>query len=154
MRTPTLGYENDTQISKIEIAQTQLKEAIALFLNEKFLCAITLAGAAEEILARLLNTHGEQSVVELSFEEIQKLRKETDFAIMGNLPENEIFNQWNNARNSLKHHKKKTEDILTINLFDEAYWMIKRALANASKLGIHIDNELDFESWCIIKLHL
>ena len=49
MRTTTLGYEDDTQISKSDIARTQLTEAIALFLGEKFLSAITLAGAAEDI---------------------------------------------------------------------------------------------------------
>lgn len=64
MRTSTLGYQDDTEISKCEIAQTQLKESITLFLGEKFLCAITFAGSAEEILARLLNAGGEQSVVE------------------------------------------------------------------------------------------
>jgi hypothetical protein len=154
MRTPTLGYEEDTQIGKREIAQTQLKEAIALFLDEKFLCAITLAGAAEEVLARLLNAAGEQSVVEESVEAIQRIREETGLAIMDNRPKKEIFNAWNNARNTIKHHNEKAEETVTINLFDEAYWMIKRALANASILGVPISNELDFENWCIVKLHL
>lgn len=154
MRTPTLGYEDDTQISKSDIGRTQLTEAIALFLGEKFLSAITLAGAAEEVLARLLNARGEQSVVEASFKEIQKLRESTGLAVMENRPKNEIFSQWNNARNTLKHHNERAEETVTINLFDEAYWMIKRALANASKLDISIHNESDFENWCIINLHL
>jgi len=106
MRTPSLGYQDDTQIGKREIAQTQLKEAIALFLNEKFLCAITLAGAAEEVLARLLNAAGEQSVVEESVESIQRLREATGLAIMENRSKKEIFNAWNNARNTIKHHKE------------------------------------------------
>lgn len=154
MSMPTLGYEYDTQIGKREIAQTQLKEAIALFLDEKFLCAITLAGAAEEVLARLLNAQGEKSVVEQSFEAIQNLRDVTKLKVMENRPKKEIFNIWNNARNTLKHHSEKSDETITINLFDEAYWMIKRALANSSKLEIPISNELDFENWCIIELHL
>jgi hypothetical protein len=127
MRTPTLGYEEDTQIGKREIAQTQLKEA---------------------------NAAGEQSVVEESVEAIQRIREETGLAIMDNRPKKEIFNAWNNARNTIKHHNEKAEETVTINLFDEAYWMIKRALANASILGVPISNELDFENWCIVKLHL
>lgn len=154
MRTPSLGYQDDTQIGKREIAQTQLREAIALFLDEKFLCAITLAGAAEEVLARLLNAGGEQSVVEESVEAIQRLRETTGSAIMENRPKKEIFNLWNNARNTIKHHNENSEESVTINLFDEAYWMIKRALANASKLGVPISNEVDFENWCIVELHL
>lgn len=154
MRTPSLGYQVNTQIGKLEIAQTQLKEAISLFLDEKFLCAITLAGAAEEILARLLNTDGEQSVVEKSIVAIQRLRETTELTIMENRPKSEIFNLWNNARNTIKHHNKKLEEIVTINLFDEAYWMIRRALANTSKLGVPISNEVDFENWCIAELHL
>ena len=154
MPTPTLGFQNDTQINKSEIAQTQLKEAIALFLDKNFLCAITLAGAAEAILAGLLNSRGEHSVVEASFKSIQTIREATGLTIMGNRQKNEIFNQWNTARNTLKHHNNKDEEAVTINLFDEAYWMIKRALANTSKLGIRIDNELDFENWCLIKLHI
>lgn len=154
MHTPSLGYEDDTQIGKREIAQTQLKEAIALFLDEKFLCAITLAGAAEEVLARLLNAAGEQSVVEESVESIQRLRDATGLAVMEDRPKKEIFNAWNNARNTIKHHNEKSEETVTINLFDEAYWMIKRALANASKLGVPVSNEANFENWCIVELHL
>ena len=154
MRTPSLGYEDDTQIGKREIAKTQLKEAIGLFLDGKFLCAITLAGAAEEIFARLLNMSGKQSVVEESVESIRELREATGLVVMENLAKKEIFNAWNDARNTIKHHNEKSEETVTINLFDEAYWMIKRALMNASKLGVPISNECDFENWCIVELHL
>ena len=154
MHLPSLDYQNDTRIAKREIAQTQLKEAIALFLDKKFLCAITLAGAAEEVFARLLNAQSEQSIVEDSVDSILKLRESTGLAIMANRPKNEIFNLWNGARNTLKHHNEKSDETVTINLFDEAYWMIKRALANSSKLGIPIPNEVDFENWCIVELHL
>ncbi len=154
MPTPTLGYKDDTKIAKSEIAKTQLNEAILLFLAGKFLCAITLAGAAEEIFARLLNARGEQSVVETSFQAIQKLREQIGLSVMGGRPKNEIFNEWNTARNTLKHHGKEGEEAITINLFDEAYWMIKRALANAAKLEVSIHSELDFENWVIININL
>jgi len=154
MPIPTLGYEDDTEISKAEIAQVQLTESISLFIEEKFLCALTLSGAAEEILARLLNAKGQKSVVEESFEQVQKIRETTGLTVMDNKLKNEVFNQWNAGRNTVKHHKKNESEIVLINLFDEGYWMIKRALANASSLGISIRNELDFENWCIEKIHL
>lgn len=152
--TQTLGFEDDTQITKDEIAKVQLTEAISLFLAGKYLCAITLSGAAEEIFARLLNAHGEKSIVESSFHAIQSVREKTGLCVMGNRPKNEIFNEWNTARNALKHHGKESEDVISLNLFDEAYWMIKRALSNANKLGISIGNELDFENWVIININL
>lgn len=154
MPTPTLGYEDDTEISKADIARMQLTEAITLFIEGRFLCALTLSGAAEEILARLLNSKGEKSVVEESFEKIQKIRVATGLAVMENKPKNEVFNQWNAGRNIVKHHNKNECEKVTLNLFDEGYWMINRALANASRLGIPIHNELDFESWCIEQIHL
>ena len=150
----TLGFEDDTQITKGEIAKAQLVEAINLFLIGKYLCAITLAGAAEEVLARLLNRRGEASVVEESFLSIQKIREITGFSVMNGKSKNEIFNEWNSARNTLKHHGKAEDEIVRINLFDEAYWMIKRGLANAKKLEIEIKNELEFENWIIANINM
>ena len=150
----TLGFEEDTRISKQKIAEIQLVEAINLFLANKYLCAITLAGAAEEVFARLLNQQGEVSVVEKSFQSIQRIREKTDISVMGEKPKNEIFNEWNSARNRLKHHGKTDDEAVSINLFDEAYWMIKRGLANAEKLEIPINNQLDFENWIIVNINM
>mgnify|MGYP001766917021 CR=1 FL=1 len=154
MTTPKLGYEEDTRITKTEIARVQLTEAISLFLAGKHLCAITLSGAAEEIFARLLNSRGEKSIVESSFHEIQSIREKTGLCVMSNRLKNEVFNEWNSARNTLKHHGKESEETISLNLFDEAYWMIRRALSNAEKLSISIDNEPEFENWVIIKINL
>ena len=150
----TLGFEDDSHISKIEIARTQLVEAINLFLEGKYVCAITLAGAAEEVLARILNKRGDVSVVEESFLSIQKIREFTGLSVTNGKPKNEIFNEWNSARNTLKHHGKADDEIVKINLFDEAYWMIKRGIANAKKLEIPIKNQLAFESWIIVNINM
>lgn len=150
----TLGFQEDTRICKQEIAQTQLVEAINLFLASKYLCAITLAGAAEEVFARILNQRGEISVVEQSFQSIQHIRGKTGLFVMSGKLKNEIFKEWNSARNTLKHHGKTDDEIVVINLFDEAYWMIKRGLANAEKLDISINNQLDFENWIIVNINM
>ena len=50
MTTPTLGFEENTTLSKPQIALIQLNEAISLFTQERSLAALTIAGAAEEIL--------------------------------------------------------------------------------------------------------
>ncbi len=46
-------------LSKLELAERQLEGALRLFLNDRdYVCAITLAGASEEILGKLLEREG------------------------------------------------------------------------------------------------
>ena len=154
MKIPTLGYAEDTTLSKKDIAIAQLVEAINLFVAEKFICAISLSGASEEIFGRLLNSENQDSTIEESYNHIEELRKKTGLDWMEGKPRNKIFNHWNNARNTIKHHNKNENEDVTLNLFDEAYWMIRRALSNAKKLGVNVSNESEFENWCIRQIHL
>ena len=62
----TLGYVDDVKITKREIAQVQLVQAIELFVSEKFLPSITLAGAAEEILGSLIAMQGDTPAIKVS----------------------------------------------------------------------------------------
>ena len=152
--TVTLGYEDDVRITKLEIARIQLVQAIELFVAERFLPSITLAGAAEEILGRLLIASGRMPVIENSYGEIQRIREVTGLSVMGNKSKKAIFNEWNTARNTLKHHADPSEDVVTLNVFDEAYWMIKRALANARDLALRISNQNDFENWVVVNINM
>lgn len=155
MSTTTLGYESDKQIPKSEIARVQLVEAITLFLEGNFICSITLAGAAEDVYAGILEDEGKASVVEESVAAVQRIRENTALNPFEGKPKNEmIYSAWNAARNDLKHHGKGKSAIVTINLFDEAFWMIKRALANAQKLGAPISNAHDFENWVVMNINL
>lgn len=154
MSTPTLGYEYDIEISKDELACIQLVEAIALFLQGNTICSITLAGAAEAILAGILEAEGTPSIVNDSVASIQAIRDTTSLKPMEGKAHKNIFNDWNSARNDLKHHGKSKAKVIKLNLFDEAYWMIKRALANADKAGITISNAQDFENWIILNINL
>ena len=149
-----LRLELPVQIEKREIAQVQLVEAINLFLTERYISCITLAGAAEEIFARLLNQAGRLSIAEISIEEIEKIREKTGLCVMGGKPANQIFNLWNSAKNSLKHHNKTDEDLVELHPFNDAYMMIRRALFNAKELDVLISNGQDFENWLIINIHI
>lgn len=150
----TLGYVEDIQITKSEIAQVQLVQAIELFVSEKFLPSITLAGAAEEILGRLIAIQGDDPVIEDAFSEIQRIRDITGLSVMGDKSKKEIINGWNSVKNNLKHHNESENDFIVLNVFDEAYWMIKRALINANKLGVPICNQIDFDNWIITHINL
>lgn len=150
----TLGYESDQQIPKSEIARIQLVEAITLFFEGNFICSITLAGAAEGVYAGILEDEGTASVVEESAAAIQRIRESSTLDPFEGKPQNQIYSAWNAARNDLKHHGKGKSAIVTINLFDESFWMIKRALANAQKLGASISNAHDFENWVVANINL
>ena len=149
MKNPTLGYEDDQEITKSELGRVQLVEAINLFLEKKYICAITLAGASEAILSGILANLGKPSVTEQSIELIEKIRATTGLQVAGQLPKNKLFNGWNAARNVLKHYDKRDPDRISFNLFDEAYWMIRRALENACMASVEIENSHEFENWVI-----
>jgi len=154
MITPSFGYEEDTTLSKATVAQVQLTEAITLFVQNKFLCAVTLAGAVEEILGKLLQRKAELPVIRESTRAIQELRDRIGLSAMDGKSEKEIVDGWNAGRNALKHLVGPEEERITMNLCDEAYWMIKRALANASKLGLPIENEHEFENWIVVNVNM
>lgn len=111
----------DYTLSKIDAAVDQIDWAIRLFLDHQaFVPAITLAGAAEEIIGRVL---GEQSVFALV-----KKKLSADL----NLPEKVISQaHMNRARNWLKHWKEmQDEETISVDLEGEAIQYIVRALTN------------------------
>ena len=111
----------DYSLSKIDAAADQLDWSIRLFLDHQaFIPAITLAGAAEEIVGQILK---EQSV----FERVKK-KLSADF----NLPEAVISQEYmNKARNWLKHWTKMQDtETITVDLEGEAIQYIVRALVN------------------------
>lgn len=154
MKVPTLGYIEDTKIGKREIASQQLNLAISLFLSQQYICSITLAGASEAVFAGMLSAKSHPSAIEDSTSLIAQIRKRTGLSVAEGKKNNEIYNDWNVARNKLKHHSKGEDEEFTVNLFDEAYWMIMRALSNAEKLGIEIESKSDFDAWVIININM
>ncbi len=152
MSNPTIGYEEDTTLSRNEVARQQLVLAIELFIAEKFLAALTLAGASEEILGKLLVRQAATPVVKESAKAIAHLREKTGVSIMGGKSEKGLIDDWNIARNAAKHLVNPEEESITLNLCDEAYWMIRRALDNAEKLLLKIENRDHFENWFIINI--
>ncbi len=57
----TLDLDAMLTLTKLGVAEHQLERALRLFLDEKdYVCAITLAGASEEILGKLLEKAGKE----------------------------------------------------------------------------------------------
>ncbi|MCK6406838.1 MAG: hypothetical protein L6Q60_12595 [Rhodocyclaceae bacterium] len=62
--TETLNLDDLPTFTKAEVAAHQLERALRLFLDESdYVCAITLAGACEEILGKLLEKSGKENAL-------------------------------------------------------------------------------------------
>lgn len=144
---PTLGHEDTVKIKKADLALMQLEDAIDLFLEGKRLSSITLAAAADGIFSGVLKQKGEKPSAEETWEHIEQERESTGLDIAGDRTRKDTFNEWNWYQNRLKHHDSRDEEWLDINVFDHAYYAIKRALADAEKLGLKPKNLFPFEKW-------
>ena len=131
------------QVNKLNIALHQLERAILLFLNENdLISALTLAGAAEEILGTYVKNKGIEPCIVAQ----AKLLKDQDLSA---LSEKEIkFLHLNLARNALKHFHNEAEEHMALALETEAIALIVRGLDNVVKLEIKFSKAMnDFVLW-------
>ena len=117
-------------LSYLEIATRQLDRAIALYLIEKdFISSLTLAGAAEEILGKLLNESGQHHALNYIIEGALKLNGMDSNAPEAKSAEKEIANLANYYKNRLKHYNSENT---TLNFSVDYYSadIIDRAISN------------------------
>lgn len=109
------------QVSKIDAAVNQLDWAIKLFLDhQEYVPAITLAGAAEEIVGEAVSSEAAYRILKKSLSEKTGI-------------EEKVISQehLNKTKNWLKHWKEmKEEESLEIELETEAIQYIVRAISN------------------------
>lgn len=131
--------------SRIELAKEQLELALALFLdNTSYASAITLAGAAEEVFGKGLSRQGKQSVFEWKLEQMNVVSS----LLYGNqLSKKDFSAKENQIRNMLKHFDSKEDETFKADLEESACWLIVRACENASRLGVDISREREFNQW-------
>ena len=99
-------------LTKLDIAEQQLLHAIELFCSgERIISAITLAGAAEEILGKLVAGTGQTNSMESEVSDKCELF-ESFFHRTGN--SKTFRDQENSARNELKHVGTGTADELAL----------------------------------------
>ena len=136
-------------ISKRNIGIYQLEDAIRLFLDKRYLSAITLAGAADAIFCGLIEESGGKAPANIMWSEIE-FHRSRGIPLGGKITKKEAFKQWNDTRNSLKHHDKgRDSEFLELFEIDEAYIGIERARHSAKILDIEPDNICDFDNLVI-----
>lgn len=117
-------------LSKLDIALAQVERAIVLALDDSdFISAVTLAGAAEEILGSLLKLEGRQS----SYIGLKRTLDYAHESVRAEKLSGKEFNLLaNGVRNHFKHHSN-TETI-EVDPEQEACNMVHRAISNYTSL--------------------
>jgi hypothetical protein len=133
--------------TKEAIAMIQLNDAIKLYNDARYVSAITLAGAAEEIFARLLEEESRRRSLSLAsaedteqfmFESIPKLITEKNYHI-----------QRSRVRNELKHHGNKwSQGEITDDFEYTALIHIAGAIINYKMANEDIPDEVVIQEFC------
>jgi len=118
------------EISKVDIATSQLDTSIQLYIDKTDLVsAVTLAGAAEEILGNLIRAQGKTTALEEVLNRLCEMHK----SAFEEEPDRKLYADLRNGiRNEFKHLCSGKS--LEINLDGEASQLINRAIDNYRKL--------------------
>lgn len=113
-------------LTKLDVANSQLRFAIELLLNnQEHISIITLAGAAEEILGKLVISSGQKAALQSHAENSRDMH----IKLWGVDPGPKVFiDLRNKTRNELKHLLSGTS--ITLDLEHECIRMLNRAVEN------------------------
>ncbi|MBI3283880.1 MAG: hypothetical protein HYZ65_03385 [Burkholderiales bacterium] len=128
------------------MATEQLDTAIEIFLAERSdVAALTLAGAAEEILGQAVKLAGGENAMQQAYEVTAKTHK---LLHRTELRWQDFADGENLARNAAKHMRAPEEANVTTDLRRAAQWMIVRACSNYDRLNLErTDRMRVFDNW-------
>ena len=131
---------------RIKLAEEQLDVALELFLSKRSLVsALTLAGAAEEILGQALKFRGKRTTLEFehsAIEQVETFLRSQPFLWK------DFINEKNRVRNAAKHMREQSEAEVIADLEDEALWMLVRACDNHKRLDLEATPRIaEFDNW-------
>ncbi|MBK6854406.1 MAG: hypothetical protein IPG93_23210 [Burkholderiales bacterium] len=131
---------------QVALAAEQLDTAIEMFLAERSdVSALTLAGAAEEILGRVVKLAGSQNAIRQAYEASALTHR----CLQGmDLKWQDFADGENYARNAAKHLLHEDKRHIELDLRRAAMWMVVRACANYERLDlVRTDRMRDFDNW-------
>ena len=134
-------------ISKSDLAKIQIERAIDLFINERdFVCTITLAGAAEEMLGNILHLTGEESILA----ELLPWFQETYDT---NLTFGQFSKGANEVRNELKHGHQNPDLEHVVDISEAlAAQMLMRSLVNYKNAQLEPTEAMyEFHAWIKVR---
>lgn len=130
-------------LTKIELARLQIEKAISLFIDEKdYVCSLTLAGAAEEMLGNMLRTQGKDNVLaDLHPWFKDKYKSEISFS--------DLAKGANVIRDELKHGHENPDPAHGVEISKPiAAQMLMRALVNYTRVaGSPTESMIHAKQW-------
>ena len=122
------------------IALRQLETALRLYFEkEDYYSVITLAGAAEEILGKLLKEDGHEN----SLDALKKATRAISERLWGEAPTEKTATRANDARNRLKHWSPGQPQSVEFDAAEEAKDMLDRAIDNYYELTSELTDSMD-----------
>jgi hypothetical protein len=133
----------DQTYNRVDLAREQLGIAKSLFLKRRsFVSALTLAGAAEEILDKALSDRGEQNYLDWKYETLEPVHTILDGAP---LSKEDFIRDENRALIAVT---SASEPSVTLDLEDAALWILVRACFNSDRLGLpRTATRRKFDNW-------
>ena len=131
---------------RIDLALEQLDVALELFLSKRsMVSALTLAGAAEEILGKTLKLNGRKTTLEFEHSAIEQVET---FLRRQPFTWKDFIDEKNRVRNAAKHIGEESGAEIIADLEDEALWMLVRACDNHKRLDLPATSRMaEFEDW-------
>ena len=134
--------------TKEQAAIFQLCDAIDLFKNERYISAITLAAASEEVLAQLLKQHSDKTGT--PFFTAEELEAGMFDMFKDFLGVRNYHAYRNKIKNELKHHGgESNKDVLTGDFRQVAINHIAGAIQNYKFVNNHLPDEKVITDFCI-----
>jgi len=139
---------NMGRTTKIALAREQLEDGIGLFLSGRYVSALTLLGASEEILSRIIQEKTGTHPLENLWQWANRTRTRLG---RPHISKQEIFKSWNAGRNTVKHHNLGEPQSLSHDRFGEAFMMIQRATGSADYLKLKYIGKKSYKAWLVEK---
>jgi hypothetical protein len=131
------------KLSKSELARIEIEKAIDLFILEKdYVCSLTLAGAAEEMLGNILNKNGNENILA---ELLPWFKEKHD----PNITYRKLAKGANETRDELKHGHENPDPAYEVEVSEPlAAQMLMRALVNYKNMEIKPTQKMnEFYGW-------
>ena len=132
------------RLNKVTIAREQLEDGITLFLSKRYISALTLLGAAEEIFSRLIEEESGEHPLENYWQRINDIRSKFGHP---HISKQQFFKIENHGRNTVKHHSPGDSAYVQHDRFGEAFMMIQRAISSAEILEIKYSGRREYKRW-------
>ena len=129
---------------KTTLAREQLEDGASLLFSGRYVSALTLLGAAEEVLSRLLEEQGGDHPLEDLWAGINEWNRQHGGNDVSKKHVHRVFNE---PRNSVKHHTPGELQSVVIFKAPAAAMMAERAAYAAKALGLKYKNSKQLEEW-------